>query len=126
MGKQIVCKPRKRELDSEVRHGNRLWKKTLPFNVNPRGVLIHRVRLGLSILYHGEHSHDCVHYWCTNQSNGEGVSLTDDPPEGRLLCEICERNAVAAGEPSADELCGRHVHVGVMKAHRTCCRDDKN
>lgn len=43
------------------------------------------------------------------------------PPDDKLLCEACERNAVLAGLPSADELAGRHVHLGKIKAVQTCC-----
>lgn len=130
MGKFIACKPKKRDVrcvrmsHSTIAHV--YWKKSLPFNVNPRGVLVHRVRLGQSITYHGKRTHDCVDYWCGNGAHSEGVSLTDSPPDDRLLCEACERIAVANGEPSSDELCGRHVHIGVLRAHRTCCRNDDN
>ena len=43
------------------------------------------------------------------------------PPADKLLCEACERSAVLAGLPSADELAGRHVHIGKIKAVQTCC-----
>ena len=103
----------------------RLWENTLPFNVNPRGMLIHRVRIGAT------HSaswgdHDSVTYWCNNSAVGEGVDLTDDPPKNRLLCSHCEALAVAAGEPTAKQLTGRHIHIGVMKPVRMCCRHEEN
>ena len=96
--------------------------EALPFNVNPRGVLVHRVREGFTIFYGKKYSHEAVHYWCGNQTNGEGVDLAAVPPADRLLCEKCELAAVAAGERPTDEIAGRHVHRGVVKVHRTCCR----
>lgn len=124
---KVVCRPNKRErhhysTDKHVRG----WKSTLPFNVNPRGILVHRVRDACSIFYDGSHSHDAVHYWCGNVATGHGVSLTDQPPENRLLCEACETKATEAGEPSAEKLCGRHIHTGVLRAQRTCCPDTHN
>ncbi len=105
-----------------------LWRMTLPFNVNPRGIFVHRVRCAGSILEHDghQHSHDWAHYWCGNQTCGEGVSLTDSPPDDRLLCARCEAMAVAAGQPTADELLGRHIHIGSARVVRECCRTDHN
>lgn len=100
------------------------WTQSLPFNVNPRGILVHRVKSGQTHTEdNGERSHDCVHYWCGNVACGEGVELTADPPEDRILCSACERIAVEAGEKSADELAGHHVHIGRVRAYRECCRE---
>ncbi len=125
---KINCKPRRRE--REKRHQSviesYLWAKTLPFNVNPRGVLIHRVRIGKTHFLHGSRSHDSCTYWCNNGTTSGGMNLTDNPPADRLLCVHCETRAVAAGEPTAAELAGRHVCIGEMKAHRLCCRNEDN
>ena len=88
---------KRREANDVSSMKTRIWQKTLPFNVNPRGVLIHRVRCAGSCVFNGTHSHDWAHYWCDNQTNGEGVNLTDIPPADRLLCSHCERKAVEAG-----------------------------
>ena len=100
------------------------WSAAKPFAVNPRGVLIHRVRNGDSHLREGVYSHFSVTYWCGNGSCEP--ELTDTPPSDRLLCVYCEDRAVAAGEKTADELAGRHVHTGSMKAKRACCLSEEN
>lgn len=102
------------------------WERAPAFNVNPRGILIHRVKDGRTHLMPWG-NHNSITQWCGNGVSGEGVSLTDDPPKDRLLCAYCEAKAVAAGEPTADQLAGRHVHIGALKAIRTCCRGcDRN
>ena len=100
------------------------WEKTLPFLLNPRGHLVHRVQFATSTFSEpGVWDHDTAHYWCKNIARGQFLAV---PPEGRLLCAHCERIAVANGQPTADEIAGRHVHIGTLKAHRLCCRDDQN
>lgn len=126
---KIDCKPNARESERERDNSpikSRLWKQSLPFNVNPRGVLIHRVRCAGTCVHDGKYSHDWVHYWCGNQTCGEGLGLVEVPPTDRLLCVYCEQKAVAHGEPTAEALAGRHVCIGVMKAHRLCCRNEGN
>ena len=107
------------------------WVKAPPFIVPIRGHLIHRVRSAKSHLTRGNRTHDSVRYWCGNGGccNGrDGVrrEFVEDPPTDRLLCEFCEAKAVAAGESSADQLAGRHVHKGRMKPKKTCCTDEHN
>lgn len=99
------------------------WSKGLPFLVNPRGQLVHRVRSAVTITWGGKHSHDVARYWCGNNGRGE---FTDNPPTGKLLCAFCEAKAVAAGEKSASELAGRHVCIGTLKAVRQCCTNIEN
>ena len=94
-----------------------------PFVINPRASLIHRVSSVCRFFYHGKFSHESVQYWCGNVGRGE---LVDAPPDGRLLCERCEKMAVKMGEESSSKIAGRHCHVGVMRPIRTCCKDMKN
>jgi hypothetical protein len=95
------------------------WKKCVPFFFNPRGVLVHRIRFATTYLNDGKVRHHSAHYWCGNTGlRGEFLEL---PLEGQLLCILCEAKAVAFGQPSADQLCGRHIHVGRAKAVQTCC-----
>ena len=96
----------------------------MPFAVNTRGILIHRVRTGDIHQRDGVATHFSVNYWCGNSCCDP--ELTDNPPMNRLLCVFCEARAVAAGEKPADELAGRHVHKGSLKAHQKCCRNDAN
>lgn len=127
---KVLCKHNHHEVEHAERRDlpttTRLWSKVLPFNVNPRGKLIHRVRQGASHYLHGRYQHDSIHYWCEGQVCSSGMDLTDNPPENRLLCVGCEKKAVAAGEKPADKLAGRHVHLGVLKPHRICCRNEEN
>lgn len=113
----------KPEKDVNPRCRSIQWKKSLPFFVNPRGVLIHRVKRVTTIIWDGKVSHHTAHYWCNNMGRGE---FFEDPPKERLLCTVCESNAVAHGEKTADELAGRHVCLGKMKAHRICCKNEEN
>lgn len=99
------------------------WKRSLPFLVNPRGHLIHRVRYVHTTLRYCVWSHDTAIQWCGNLGRGE---FTDNPPTDRLLCAFCEAKAVAAGEKTTDQLAGRHVCRGTMKAVRRCCTGTEN
>lgn len=124
---KVKCRPN----DSEKKWARedrsiRQWVKAPPFNVNPRGVLTHRVRSVATFIRDGEVSHYSVHYWCANGTNGDGVGLVEKPPKDRLLCAHCERIAVEHGERTAEELTGRHVCIGVMKVHRLCCGHEDN
>lgn len=48
------------------------------------------------------------------------------PPGDRLLCARCEALATAHGEQTADQLAGRHVHIGKVRGVRTCCENEAN
>lgn len=126
---KIQCKPnreRLRQLNSvNERHKSVHWKMCLPFVVNPRGILVHRVRWATTHFWKGEVDHDSVMYWCGN-SVSSVMEFVEVPPEDRLLCARCEAIAVAAGEKPADELAGRHVHVGETRAKRLCCTNEDN
>jgi hypothetical protein len=105
----------------------REWETAPPFVVNPRGILVHLIRDGATHLRDGEPSHHSVTYWCGNccciDLDLVNEALVDDPPAGRMLCSFCEAKATAAGHRPADEIAGRHVHKGVVRAHRVCCPD---
>jgi hypothetical protein len=109
---KIKCRPRKVSNNSPIQ--TRQWSMAFPFNINPRGLLVHRVRNGASHFHRGEYSHDSVTYWCGNSATGEGVKLSDSLPSDRLLCAHCENRAVAAGELSAPMIVGRPVHTGLI------------
>ena len=98
-----------------------VWKACLPFLENTRAVLIHRPRSVQTINIHSE-PHIAVQNWCgTGFAGRKKLTFLSAPPEGKLLCQRCERNAVRAGQPSADALAGRHVHQGKLVAVQTCC-----
>lgn len=95
----------------------------LPFVENSRGVLNHRPR-SADIHKCGYRPHHlAVHYFCGSQVTGtDNITFLAEPT--MLLCEACEARAVMAGLPSADEIVGRHVHVGKTKVFQTCCTGD--
>lgn len=102
------------------RHSIMPWASCAPFIENSRGVLIHRPKSAKNITILGK-THAAILYWCGNGVAGKHLTLLEAPPEDALLCEACERRAVAAGLPSASSLAGRHVHLGKVVAVRTCC-----
>lgn len=100
------------------------WKAAPPFVLSTAGILVHRVRFVSTYMTddYTKVRHTCVVYWCGN-GVGSGHILSDVPHDGRIVCETCERRAVKAGEKSTDEIAGKHVHKGVLRAHKTCCDD---
>lgn len=103
------------------------WHECEPFVENTRAVLIHRVR------YVGEHRiskkyepHLAVETWCGTVYTGmRKFTFLDDLPAGRLLCQRCEVAAIANDQPSAEQLVGRHVHLGKVVAQQVCCQATK-
>lgn len=100
------------------------WKKALPFYLNPRGLLIHRVESVTTYFLHGKRSHIAVTYLCNNSTTADGEFLAK-PPAGRLVCHSCELFAKKKRKPSADQLVGRHVHVGRIRVEQACCCEQK-
>lgn len=102
------------------------WSSCSPFVENSRGMLIHRPRSGATYNLHRK-PHISVSFWCGMATASSGTNLTflTSPPEDKILCARCEAAAVAKGLPSADELAGRHVHVGRTVAVVTCCDAEK-
>lgn len=98
------------------------WRSCLPFVENTMALLVHRpVRVG-TYKNGNRPAHIGIHYWCGNSACGnKKFTFLAFPPLNSLVCEKCEKNAVAAGLPSSESLAGRHVHIGKLKAIRTCC-----
>lgn len=99
------------------------WTSCSPFVENNLAVLIHRPRY---VVTHkiGESwkSHIAIQFWCGASHCGtKKFTFLDSPPEGKLLCARCEQIAVKKGQKSAEELTGKHVHVGGVVAVQTCC-----
>ena len=104
-----------------------IWEEGLPFFINYRGVLIHRVHYIITHLRDdGTPRHASVGYWCNNTGSPRNGKLLAEPPESRLVCSMCEAKAVAAGELRSSELIGKHVHIGRMKPVRICCQESLN
>lgn len=100
------------------------WEITKPFVANKRGALIHRPR---SVTIYNIHRvpHLGMHFYCGMGTTGQSdkFTLLDSVPLDRVLCERCELAAVHSGLPSADLINGHHVHIGGVKAVRTCCEE---
>lgn len=102
------------------------WKKALPFVDNPRGILIHRTRSVRTFFWDGELTHSHAFYFCGGACNFHGNVFCEVPPEDRILCALCESNAVAHGYEPAEQIAGRHVHIGGIRAYKMCCQQDAN
>lgn len=112
---------RRRMFGARNQPPTKYWRSGLPFFNNHRGVLIHRVKEAGSHFCDGAYSHSHVRYWCNNGTGVENGELLADPPTDSVLCIHCERMATAAGEKSAEDLTGHHVHIGRARVERLCC-----
>jgi hypothetical protein len=102
----------------KLRHG--YWKKAMPFVENSRAKLIHRPA-SVNEHINCKMRHISIHYYCGATATGlENFTFLEAPPDGALVCAVCEARAVMAGLPAAKEIAGRHVHIGRMKPVMTC------
>jgi|GEM_PF-6705417 len=110
-----------KNVPSDYRRTTFPWASCAPFVENRRGLLIHRPRTVATFTLLKK-PHFAIGYWCGNHANNNSGNITflDAPPAGAILCERCEELAVRAGLPSAEQLAGRHVHIGKIKAVLTC------
>lgn len=112
-----------KNLDNPHARPDMWWKSCLPFLENSRAVLIHRpvrvsVHKGFGYTWLG------VGNYCGNHFTGaKNLTFLSEVPEGKIVCARCEFEAVKAGLPSSDELMGKHVHIGGVKAFISCCKD---
>lgn len=100
------------------------WKTCLPFLENSRAVLIHRPRAVATVSKSAvsKYPYLIAKMWCGNSMvNGEHWTFLAEPPIGKVVCARCEKMAIQAGLYSSDEICGKHVHIGGVKAVITCC-----
>lgn len=98
---------------------------TLPFVQNTRGVLIHRPRY-VNIYNLHKRAHMGVVHLCGNGTTGpvspvSHIKFLAVPPDNCVMCERCEYFAAIFRLPSANEIAGKHVHRGKLKAVITCC-----
>ena len=104
--------------------GNVAWTSAPPFVQNSRGMLIHRPRhvTNCNNLKPRGKSHLAVYMMCGMGCTGTTkFTFLDVPPSDRVVCAKCEAIAQEKGLPSADQLAGRHVHVGGLVAVANCC-----
>lgn len=100
--------------------------KSKPFAEATRAKLAHRVRYLTLYEKVRLNDHYAVSMWCgssTCRTDIDDLGLTDQP--SRLLCERCEAMAVLHGQPTSDELAGRHVHTGRLVPKQTCCQEER-
>jgi hypothetical protein len=98
------------------------WKESLPFVENKMAILIHRPKKVNLHKCGDRRPHISVEHYCGNTHSGDFDKLTflEAPNENDLVCHACESRAVMAGLPSSSEIAGRHVHIGKLKAVKTC------
>lgn len=110
----------------DIAYRTTYWEKGPAFYASR--YLVHRVRQVSSYWEDGNHTHDIYHYWCAGvgiPKNNPEAGPSDTVPEGRLLCAVCEERAQAKGRVPADELAGRHVHIGRLKPIQVCCTEER-
>ena len=97
------------------------WSSCAPFVDNAQALLLHRPRYVTIYRSLGE-PHLAVHMWCgSGQCGTDKFTFIDSYDGSKLLCKRCEENAVKQGLPSADELLGKHIHLGKIVAQQVCC-----
>lgn len=97
-----------------------VWDEAFPFYFNPNGILVHRTRWVHDHFYYEKFSHETIGYWCGNL--GQRGELLEFVPKEMILCARCESIAASNHLPTAEKLCGYHVHVGGIRAVRHCCQ----
>ena len=100
------------------------WHSCLPFVDNKKAILIHRPR-EVSTYTHFKYPYLAIKAWCGNHFTGDDkfTFMASLDGQDKLLCARCEAIATQNGLPSAEDLTGKHVHIGRLKAIRTCCKD---
>lgn len=101
------------------------WTACEPYVENSRAVLIHRVRhVTTHQIGPSYRPHLAVHAWCGNGMTGtKKFTFLAEPPTDRLLCARCEEHAIKHGQPSTEQLIGRHAHIGGVVAVQYCCKE---
>lgn len=98
-----------------------IWKRSLPFVSNPRGVLSHRARIVYSTrIFEDEPAFTPVThviYWCGSTSRN--LEFHAVPPETNPLCARCEKQAIEAGKPPAELLANCRVWIGGARDYHT-------
>lgn len=109
----------------KFKSGFMMLRECKPFVANKMGVLIHRP---LYINLHKVMVNGRLHRWmsighaCGNSHCGsDKFTFLDSLDDSQILCKRCEEKAIEYGYPSAIEICGKHVHVGGVKAIKECC-----
>jgi len=115
----------RRARDPKWADGIELWDRSEPFAMSEAGILVHRVRYGMTLRYPkygpwGKDHHHAITYWCGN-STTKPVMLYDIPG-GRMVCARCEAIAAAKadrgpnGKPQkrAADIVGHSVNLGAL------------
>lgn len=101
------------------------WAACSPFVDNDRAQLVHRPANVTTYKIHA-YPHTAIQFLCGNStSSSKDIYHFSDTIDGtKLLCQRCEDAAVRLGMPSADDLCGGHVHKGKLVPVQVCCIDE--
>lgn len=93
-----------------------------PFVRNLRAKLIHGPKHSEVYKCGNRRPHLAITCYCGSSfTAGEKMSFIDAPDQEEIVCARCEEAAVNSGKPTSDELAGRHVHIGGIKAFKMCC-----
>ena len=108
-----------------------VWRSSKPFVENRLAVLIHRPKEITSLAPSWRKGrYAAIHCFCGagftgGDASGAGkFTFLDEPPADAIVCARCEAAAVANGLPSSEQIAGRHVHIGGVKAVRHCCENE--
>ena len=105
--------------------GSIVWKSCFPFVDNKLAMLIHRP-MEVTTYVHYKKPYIGVKALCGNTfvGNDKFTFIEIIPENSKLLCTRCEAKAIELGLPSADELNGRHIHLGKLIPIKTCCNEN--
>lgn len=110
---------------ASVAEGIELWDRSEPFAMSEVGILVHRVRYGMTVRYTkygpwGKDHHHAITFWCGNSTTNPVMLY--DIPGGRMVCARCEAIAAAKaargpnGKPQkrAADIVGHSVNLGAL------------
>lgn len=94
-----------------------------PFVKNPRAYLVHRVKSATHVFFDTAHHHDSVVCVCGSLFTSLDVVIhtVDSLLDNDVMCSRCEAIATVNGQRSTSEICGKHIHTGMLTIRTNCC-----
>lgn len=96
-------------------------RKSKPFLINKMAKLVHRPR---SINVHNRALggyHYAIRVYCGASFTGrKKFTFVDDLDSNQIVCARCEEFA-SIKHGTSSEICGKHIHIGGVKAYAKCC-----